>query len=408
MTTTGKQLMSLPDGRAAAIAVRSQTFRPWTGAMPARTYGSKPVVEWNGEGVFPEIAAVQLWREAGWDAAWVSTYGGLRFFADQPSADRANTVALPDHVMARLEAIAKANHGWAGSFDVVAWREQELRFVELKRRGHDRIRDTQRRWLSTALDCGHDPDAFQILEWDFDRPAIDSSPPPSAIGRLLDEISWEGNARKYRDGGIGKENVLTVEVFTALNLLPRSHFLGEVLNHARGADAARESLVRDIEDAAVDVLPGDVRPVLPSGEEATWTVQPDATISTPDNFCLVEAKRLRASTFQPQRLARLGATVAHLGTFQQAFCLLVLAEDPPVHVRGRGRLTLSDAIRLDDEKARESDPELTEQQFAVITWDEIATIAATQTSRFTNADTSVESTVSRLAKEITDSVTRHR
>ena len=43
-----------------------------------------------------------------------------------------------------------------------------------------------------------------------------ASTPPSAIGRLLDEISWEGNARKYRGGGLGRENVLTVEVFSAL------------------------------------------------------------------------------------------------------------------------------------------------------------------------------------------------
>lgn len=32
----------------------------------------------------------------------------------------------------------------------------------------------------------------------------------SAIRRLLEEISWEGNAAKFHDGGLGKENVLTV------------------------------------------------------------------------------------------------------------------------------------------------------------------------------------------------------
>lgn len=36
----------------------------------------------------------------------------------------------------------------------------------------------------------------------------------SMIGRLLDEISWEGNAKKYRGGGRGKENVLTARCST--------------------------------------------------------------------------------------------------------------------------------------------------------------------------------------------------
>ena len=61
----------------------------------------------------------------------------------------------------------------------------------------------------------------------------------SAIDRLLDELSWEGNARKYRGGGRGLENVLTAEVFQALDFLPRDAFLGAVL---RGAVLVPESV----------------------------------------------------------------------------------------------------------------------------------------------------------------------
>lgn len=92
------------------------------------------------------------------------------------------------------------------------------------------------------------------------RVTADAHTPPSAIGRLLDEISWEGNARKYRDGGIGKENVSTTEVFSALGFLPRTAFLGAVIAAAVGADAARAALIADIEVAAVEVLSGDLRP----------------------------------------------------------------------------------------------------------------------------------------------------
>ena len=51
----------------------------------------------------------------------------------------------------------------------------------------------------------------------------------SPMGRLLEELSWEGNARKYRGGGRGLENVLVTEVFSLLDQLPRSTFLGAVL-----------------------------------------------------------------------------------------------------------------------------------------------------------------------------------
>lgn len=232
--------------------------------------------------------------------------------------------------------------------------------------------------------------------------------PPSAIGRLLDEISWEGNARKYRGGGLGRENVLTVEVFSALDFLPRAHFLGEVLLAARGADEARGHLIREIEAANVDLLPGDLRPKLPSGSPAAWTVQPDATISTTNAFCLVEAKRLKPSSFQPQQLARLATAIADLRKSQSAFCLLVLRKDPPVKVKGHGDLTLAEAVELGDRNAGAPDPRLVETQFAVITWEEVATIVTDQVRQFSNADVSIESSVGRLAREVIQSVARHR
>ena len=80
---------------------------------------------------------------------------------------------------------------------------------------------------------------------------------PSAIGRLLREISWEGKkTTQYRKGGLGHENVLTTEVFQALDFLPRRLFLGAVLAEATGADSARQQLVAEIEDAELDLLPG--------------------------------------------------------------------------------------------------------------------------------------------------------
>jgi hypothetical protein len=74
----------------------------------------------------------------------------------------------------------------------------------------------------------------------------------SVIGRLLEEISWEGSAVSgYRSGGRGRENVLTAEVLQALDYLPRAQFLGSVVAAAHGADNARARLIEEIEDMGI-------------------------------------------------------------------------------------------------------------------------------------------------------------
>ncbi len=50
---------------------------------------------------------------------------------------------------------------------------------------------------------------------------------PTVLGRLLEELSWEGHGRiktAYRTGGRGQENVLAAEVLMPLDFLPRSQF----------------------------------------------------------------------------------------------------------------------------------------------------------------------------------------
>lgn len=128
----------------------------------------------------------------------------------------------------------------------------------------------------------------------------------SALSRLLEEISWEGRSvRRYRDGGRGLENVLTTEVFTALDFLPRQAFLGAVVDAAHGADEARRVLSREVEQAVITVLPTEVK-LNPDGltRAELMIVQPDAMITSSSCRTLVEAKRIRRSSFQPQQLAR--------------------------------------------------------------------------------------------------------
>lgn len=128
----------------------------------------------------------------------------------------------------------------------------------------------------------------------------------SVLGRLLEELSWEGSkVRQYRAGGRGFENVLTAEVLIALDFLPRTRFLGAIVRGAHGADHAREHVARELEAASITLLPEEL--VLnPRGRSRgdRRIVQPDAWISTPGTVTLVEAKRIRSSRFQPEQLAR--------------------------------------------------------------------------------------------------------
>ncbi|MEV6413229.1 hypothetical protein [Kribbella sp. NPDC051718] len=93
---------------------------------------------------------------------------------------------------------------------------------------------------------------------------MSEQPPPEALantsmlGRLLEEISWEGRlVRGYRNGGRGRENVLTAEVLGPLSYLPRSTFLAAVFRAAHGADETRELIAREAEEARITLLPDE-------------------------------------------------------------------------------------------------------------------------------------------------------
>lgn len=121
----------------------------------------------------------------------------------------------------------------------------------------------------------------------------------SAVERLLQEISWEGRLRHYRQGGRSLENVLTMEVFQALDFLPRAAFLGAVLGRAIGADAAPQALI------SVSLLPGDVdlEPLDAAGQSNVYA-QLDVIMTSLDVYCMVDAKRLDPCSFQLEQLAK--------------------------------------------------------------------------------------------------------
>jgi len=164
----------------------------------------------------------------------------------------------------------------------------------------------------------------------------------SAIGRLLEEISWEGaRVRGYREGGRGLENVLTTEVFMLLDFLPRDRFLAPVIQAAHGAEELRGRLANEAASASFQLLPGDIRL-----ETAEINVQPDATITTDTFAVLVEAKRIRPSAFQVEQLAREYLALLQEAGDRSPLLLLVLGSPPPVLIKGHGRMSPEDAVAL--------------------------------------------------------------
>jgi hypothetical protein len=234
----------------------------------------------------------------------------------------------------------------------------------------------------------------------------------SFIGRLLEEVSWE-KATHYRGGGRRRENVLTAEVLLPLHYLPRDLFLGEVLRRAHGADAARELVASEIEDARIRLLPGDQSPA------PDVVVQPDAELSTPSGYVLVEAKRMGRSSFQRDQLAKEFIAVKSTAGDRQPLLLLILGTPPPVSVRSRGLLAVDDAIAASllelghalasNESAPQGLRDEIRETVAWITWSEIEAVISAQQQLFRvhHEGSGLRATVERLAQSVVDAVRWH-
>lgn len=231
------------------------------------------------------------------------------------------------------------------------------------------------------------------------------------IGRLLEEISWEGSSvRAYRNGGRGRENVLTAEVIMMLDFLPRDAFLGQVFRSAHGADAARALAAEGAESAVVTMLPEETK--LGNSE---ISVQPDATIVTPSCH-LIEAKRIRTSSFQPEQLAREYVAVLQDARTRIPLLLVILGEPPPVNVQGSGRKELQQSIeehldalleRTDAEaENRAALHDSIGEHVAWTTWSEIRQIAIEASDRLVETD-SISNSARRLSASLVRAIDWH-
>ena len=242
----------------------------------------------------------------------------------------------------------------------------------------------------------------------------------SVLGRLLEELSWVGKTiNTFREGGRGFENVLTAEVFQALDFLPRTTFLGKIIAASEGANKTREILIKEIEDAEFSLLPGN-HYLIPSGErhQTKLPVQPDGLIETQNVYVVLEAKRIRQSSFQPEQLAREYVLSLREAGDRTPLLLLVLGKEPPISVQKHGRKSIKESIEmfLKSVLDRAENHSLSEE-YALskiddvvcwVTWEKIKDVVQTEIESIETDSQSIKNSITRVARSACNSIEWHK
>jgi hypothetical protein len=152
-------------------------FDPWDGssARPSDTKGGKPLVTMNDQPCFGEIAILRSFETDGWEGRWIDNYPLPPTFRTaywdeswnklpRTSANRPLPATVLE-VYQRICAEAGDVKG-GGAWDIIAWRGNEMAFVECKKLGSsDRIKAGQLGWLQAGLRIGIPCESFVFAEW---------------------------------------------------------------------------------------------------------------------------------------------------------------------------------------------------------------------------------------------------
>jgi hypothetical protein len=180
-----KTPITFPAGRVVSeLPAAFLRFPKWQGAPFVDDFGKKSaaMIELNGEHLFAELAVLRLLEQDGWEGRWVNTYGGggevwkyLTRWDDVARTEQKTRPIQHDEarqLLARLAGFNKPRR-YKGCWDVYAWRNGEIAFVECKRtspKQTDVVSKEQEEWVRSALFLG-DPrltvDSFCFVQWDF-------------------------------------------------------------------------------------------------------------------------------------------------------------------------------------------------------------------------------------------------
>jgi hypothetical protein len=151
------------------IATSFYEFEIWEGKPIENNYGGKTVLFYNNQPFFSELVALQIFIEQGFNGVWVDTFK-KKYRIGLP--ENTEPVFLPTEIQNKLEVLLKINGSSKGVWDLLLWKNDQLKFVELKRITKDKIRTTQINFLKSCLSCGLKTDQFEILEWKEKKNAL--------------------------------------------------------------------------------------------------------------------------------------------------------------------------------------------------------------------------------------------
>lgn len=173
-------------------AVKQHSFKKWLGSPIANTNGGKAVLDYQGRPLFAELVALQIYKESGWEGVWVDTYSSKFRIGLHENTE---AVELPNEIDLKFKEIVTLNKTSKGAWDLLLWKDGELKFVELKRKGKDAIRHSQTQFLESAIACGFRIEQFEIIEWDIDLNTLDKITATLKTGD--EQLTYNGNTLKF-------------------------------------------------------------------------------------------------------------------------------------------------------------------------------------------------------------------
>ena len=153
--------IELPSGGTVQIPKVTPVFNRWSGKPIMDNYNNKLILVYENEPVFAELAILRILQSDKWNGVWVDTYRKAYRTSYWPK----DSIQLPLEQAKLLQSIYKKAGSDKGCWDVFCWKDELCLFVETKRKGYDKIRDTQKHWLESAIQCGLPLTSFLVVEW---------------------------------------------------------------------------------------------------------------------------------------------------------------------------------------------------------------------------------------------------
>jgi hypothetical protein len=173
MMFSGDFKLSTPQFMPSGEKVSRYTarFEEWHGPPVEDTWNGKATLDFKGEPQWGEFA-VLLSLGDGWQGYAVECYQGLYYWKASPfhPPDRRKTLDPPEHFKNFVDKIAILNSqggkpNYNGCWDLLAWKGNEYRFIEVKRHKRDKFRPTQYQWFESARKAGVPLESFVVVEW---------------------------------------------------------------------------------------------------------------------------------------------------------------------------------------------------------------------------------------------------